>query len=154
MFRHGEFSLNIYIYVRVIIGGPTDTSSKLCARVRVTITRHILLLRRTAYEGTTLEQITKTLKALSSREEKMFTELSELGKTQSDQVTRTVAYSTNQVMKLHQDVMSMSNVLMAGNINGGISSGPWNNSSVTSTVSLMCLILYTPTLSVPVSYRM
>jgi len=63
----------------------------------------------------------------------MFTELSELGKTQSDQVARTVAYSTNQVMKLHQDVMSISNVLMAGNFSGGVV-GPWN-SSTSSTVS-------------------
>ncbi|XP_003244300.1 uncharacterized protein LOC100569421 [Acyrthosiphon pisum] len=47
----------------------------------------------------------------------MFAELSELVKTQSDQVTRTVAYSTNQVLKLHQDVMNISNALMA--INNG-----------------------------------
>lgn len=71
-------------------------------------------------EGTTLEQIPKTLKTQSSLEEKMFAELSELVKTQSDQLTRTVAYSTNQVLKLHQDVTNISNALMAVNNHGGL----------------------------------
>ncbi|VVC38881.1 Hypothetical protein CINCED_3A020817 [Cinara cedri] len=77
-------------------------------------------------DSTTLEQISKTLKTQSSREEKMFTELSELGKTQSDQVARTVAYSTNQVLKLHQDLMNISNALMVG---GG---GPCNTATITA----------------------
>lgn len=62
-----------------------------------------------------MEQISKTLKTQSALEEKMFAELSELNKAQSDQVARTVAYSTNQVIKLHQDVMNISNALMAIN---------------------------------------
>ncbi|XP_060837907.1 myosin-16-like [Rhopalosiphum padi] len=79
-------------------------------------------------ESTTLEQIPKTLKTQSSLEEKMFGELSELIKTQSDQVTRTVAYSTNQVLKLHQDLTNISNALMTLNNGGGL-----NNVTVTTT---------------------
>jgi len=60
----------------------------------------------------------------------MFAELSELVKTQSDQVTRTVAYSTNQVLKLHQDVTNISNALMAVNNGGGLC-----NFTVSTTVS-------------------
>lgn len=79
-----------------------------------------------------MEQIPKTLKTQSSLEEKMFAELSELIKTQSDQVTRTVAYSTNQVLKLHQDLTNISKSLMTVNDSGGL-----NNVTVTTTVSLM-----------------
>lgn len=71
----------------------------------------------------------------------MFAELSELIKTQSDQVTRTVAYSTNQVLKLHQDLTNISKALMTVNNGGGLS-----NVTVTTTVSLMiydrCIQLY------------
>lgn len=80
-----------------------------------------------------MEQLTKMLKSQSSREEKMFAELSELGKTQSDQVARTVAFSTNQVMKLHQDVMNISNALMA--INYGVGGDPCNSTTALTMVS-------------------
>ncbi|XP_025424466.1 uncharacterized protein LOC112693561 isoform X2 [Sipha flava] len=78
---------------------------------------------KTISETTALEQISKTLKTQRSQEEKMFAELSELGKTQTDQVVRTVAYSTNQVIKLHQDVMNISNALMVANCGGSPSNG-------------------------------
>lgn len=57
----------------------------------------------------------------------MFAELSELGKTQSDQVTRTVAYSTNQVLKLHQDLTNITNALVNYSADGA---GPCSNSTV------------------------
>lgn len=88
---------------------------------------------RTSSESTALEQISKTLKTQRSQEEKMFAELSELGKIQTDQVVRTVAYSTNQVLKLQQDVMNVSNALMVVNHGGG----PCNGTTTTNaTVSL------------------
>lgn len=80
----------------------------------------------------TMDQISKTLKTQSALEEKMFAELSELNKAQSDQVARTVAYSTNQVMKLHQDVMNISNALMAMNLNAS----KVNHNSSATLVSL------------------
>jgi F0F1-type ATP synthase beta subunit len=87
---------------------------------------------RTISETTALEQISKTLKTQRSQEEKMFAELSELGKTQTDQVVRTVAYSTNQVIKLHQDVMNISNALMVANCGGSPSNG---TTTINATVS-------------------
>lgn len=90
------------------------------------------MCHRTASEGTALEQISKTLKTQRSQEEKMFAELSELGKVQTDQVVRTVAYSTNQVMKLHQDVMNISNALMVVNHGGGACNGTTTTNSTVS----------------------
>ncbi|KAL5241053.1 hypothetical protein ACI65C_008463 [Semiaphis heraclei] len=87
-------------------------------------------------DSTTLEQIPKTLKTQSSLEEKMFAELSELVKTQSDQVTRTVAYSTNQVLKLHQDVKNISNALMAVNNGGGFSNFTASTTDMNDKLSL------------------
>lgn len=63
----------------------------------------------------------------------MFEELSELGKTQTDQLVRTVAYSTNQVTKLHKDVMDISNVLQTAVNNGG--GGGACNTVANTTVS-------------------
>ncbi|XP_050523497.1 uncharacterized protein LOC126895553 [Daktulosphaira vitifoliae] len=68
-------------------------------------------------DNSTLEQIFKTMKAQKSWEEKRFEEISELSKLQSDQMVRTVAYSTNQVMKLHQDILNITNILMETNNN-------------------------------------
>lgn len=87
---------------------------------------------RSISDDSKLEQISKMLKTQSSQDEKMFTELSELGKMQSDQVARTVAYSTNQVMKLHQDILNISNALMA--VNNGSDCGC---STTTTTVSVL-----------------
>lgn len=82
-----------------------------------------------------MEQISKTLNAQGSLEEKMFGELSELSKTQADQVTRTVAYSTNQVMKLHQDITNISNALMAVKYVAPNGRDPGNATTTTTTVS-------------------
>lgn len=71
----------------------------------------------------------------------MFTELSELGKTQSDQVTRTVAYSTNQVLKLHQDLINISNALIGINY-GADGGGPCN----TTMIIPVCIYIYYNTL--------
>lgn len=60
---------------------------------------------------TALEEISKNLKTQRLQEEKMFEEFSALGKSQTDQLARTVAYSTNQLTKLHKAVMEMSNTL-------------------------------------------
>lgn len=66
---------------------------------------------RSTFDSTVLEQISKTLNIQGNLEEKMFGELLELSKAQTDQVTRTVAYSTNQVIKLHQDITDISYTL-------------------------------------------
>lgn len=105
------------------------------------------IVLRTLSSETTLEQISKMLKTQSALEEKMFTEFSELNKYQSNQVARTVAYSTNQVMMLHQDVMNISNKLMA--VNFGIGKINHNTSATGNTT----VSVYSITVVTLISYR-